>query len=97
MPTLEVDADMLEVIAKRKPLAKMLRIIDDSSQGYTTRELLRVVNSWGSAHKMIKQAEAGGYITRREVKPEGKGNWRKYNILTEKGKQVARLTNDLGI
>jgi hypothetical protein len=97
MPTLQVDAEVLNVIAKRKPLAKMLRIIDDSSQGYTTRELLRVVKSWGEGHKMIKQAEKEGYITRREVKPEGKGNWRKYNVLTPKGKAIADLARTIGI
>jgi hypothetical protein len=40
---------------------------------------------------LIKEAEAEGYITRREVKPEGRGNWRKYNVLTEKGRKLQGL------
>jgi hypothetical protein len=40
---------------------------------------------------LLKGAEAEGYITRREVKPEGRGNWRKYNVLTEKGRKLQGL------
>jgi hypothetical protein len=46
-------------------------------------------------HHVILQAEKEGYIERKRVKPQGKGNYLVYNRLTPKGKRLAMLSKKL--
>jgi hypothetical protein len=41
------------------------------------------------------QAEKEGYIKRKRVKPQGKGNYPVYNQLTPKGRRLAELNKKL--
>jgi DNA-binding MarR family transcriptional regulator len=46
-------------------------------------------------HHVILQAEKEGYIKRKRVKPQGKGNYLVYNSLTPKGRRLAKLSKKL--
>ncbi len=63
-----------------------------------SRELLNVLGEWGYGHKLtIAKRIQPGLVKRERIKPEGVGNWRFYNSLTQQGKEVVKLADRIGI
>ncbi len=73
-----------------RALIRMLMILSNTGDaGLYTRELLDQMGSIGYAQKMLKLGENKGYIRRvRNIKPDGKGNYRVMNYVTPKGKAL---------
>lgn len=75
-----------------RALIRMLMILSEAGDaGLYTRELLDRMGSVDYAQKMIRLGEEKGYIRRvRNIKPEGKGNYKVMNHITSKGKLIVR-------
>jgi hypothetical protein len=79
---LQVDKETLRLLVKQK------------GNALPTRILLQKLGA-NNLHHVILQAEKEGYIKRKRVKPQGKGNYLVYNHLTPKGKRLAELSRKL--
>ncbi len=75
-----------------RALIRMLMILSEvGDAGLYTRELLVRMGSVAYGQKMIKLGEEKGYIKRvRNIKPDGKGNYRVMNYISPKGKQLVK-------
>ena len=87
--------DMLKMRVEEKAVVRLLKTISDGN--YHTRELLNILGEWGYGHKLLMKAYKLGLVHRERTRHEGRGNWRVYNRLTKKGKQVIRLARQIGI
>ena len=87
--------DIIKLLIEERAVVRLLVTIRDRE--YHTRELLNMLGEWGYGHKLLLKAYKLGLIDRKRVKPKGKGNWRVYNKLTKKGKEVIRLAQRIGI
>lgn len=95
MTLLEVDKETLQLLVKRRAMLRVLSIlVKQKGNALTTRILLRKLGA-NNLHHVILQAEKEGYIKRKRVKPQGKGNYLVYNRLTPKGRRLAELNKKL--
>lgn len=95
MTLLEVDKETLRLLVKRRAMLRVLSIlVKQKGNALTTRILLRKLGA-NNLHHVILQAEKEGYIKRKRVKPQGKGNYLVYNRLTPKGSRLAELNKKL--
>lgn len=84
------------ILEMNRGLIHVLELIDQAPNGkISTRELLRTLNST-SMHKLLKEAEAFGFVKRELVKmPEGqKGGKMMANSLTEEGRVLLGLAGE---
>jgi hypothetical protein len=92
---LEVDKETLRLLVKRRAMLRVLSILVKQKENtLPTRILLRKLGA-NNLHHVILQAEKEGYIKRKRVKPQGKGNYLVYNSLTPKGRRLAKLSKKL--
>ncbi len=95
MTLLEVDKKTLQLLVKRRAMLRVLSIlVNQKGNALPTRILLRKLGA-NNLHYVILQAEKEGYIERKRVKPQGKGNYLVYNRLTPKGRRLAELNKKL--
>ena len=95
MTLLEVDKKTLRLLVKRRAMLRVLSIlVKQKGNALSTRILLRKLGA-NNLHHVILQAEEEGYIKRKRVKPQGKGNYLIYNRLTPKGRRLAKLNKKL--
>ena len=95
MTQLQVDKKTLRVLVKRRAMLRLLSIlIKQKGNTLPTRMLLQKLGA-NNLHHVILQAEKEGYIKRKRVKPQGKGNYLVYNRLTPKGRRLAELNKKL--
>jgi hypothetical protein len=87
--------EALKLIIKERALVRLLKTIDN--EAFDTRELLNELGEYGYGHKLLLKADKLGLVERRKVKPNGKGNWRISNKLSNKGKQVIKLAKEIGV
>jgi hypothetical protein len=75
-----------------RALIRMLVILSEAGDvGLYTVELLERVGSVSYGQKMLKLGEKNGYIRRvRNIKPNGRGNYRVVNYITPKGKRLVK-------
>ncbi len=85
----------LRLLIEQHALVRLLMIIENEK--CHTRELLNILGEWGYGHKLLLKAYELGLIERERVKPEGRGNWRVYNMLSKRGKEVLKLAKEIGI
>lgn len=83
------DAELADLLIREKGLLRLLNTIGGNR--YYTRELLKLMKEWGYGHRLLRTAESLRLVKRERKEPEGKGNWRVYNSLTEKGKKALAL------
>jgi hypothetical protein len=92
---LQVDKKTLRLLVKRRAMLRLLSIlIKQKGNTLPTRMLLQKLGA-NNLHHVILQAEKEGYIKRKRVKPQGKGNYSVYNHLTPKGRRLAELDKKL--
>jgi hypothetical protein len=92
---LEVDKETLRLLVKRRAMLRVLSILlKQKENALSTRILLQRLGA-NNLHHVILQAEKEGYIKRKRVKPQGKGNYLVYNRLTPKGRRLAELNKKL--
>jgi hypothetical protein len=92
---LEIDKETLRLLIKRRAMLRVLSmLVKQKGNTLPTRILLRKLGA-NNLHRVILQAEKEGYIERKRVKPQGKGNYLVYNRLTSKGKRLAILSKKL--
>jgi hypothetical protein len=92
---LQVDKETLRLLVKRRAMLRLLSIlIKQKGNVLPTRILLQRLGA-NNLHHVILQAEKEGYIKRKRVKPQGKGNYPVYNQLTPKGRRLAELNKKL--
>jgi len=92
---LQVDKETLRFLVKRRAMLRVLSVlVKQKGNALPTRVLLRKLGA-NNFHHMILQAEKEGYIKRKRVKPQGKGNYLVYNCLTPKGRRLAELNKKL--
>jgi hypothetical protein len=92
---LQVDKETLRLLVKRRAMLRVLSILaKQKGNVLTTRILLQKLGA-NNLHHVILQAEKEGYIKRKRVKPQGKGNYLVYNRLTPKGRRLAELNKKL--
>lgn len=95
MTLLEVDKKTLQLLVKHRAMLRVLSIlVKQKGNALPTRILLRKLGA-NNLHHVILQAEKEGYIERKRVKPQGKGNYLVYNHLTPKGRKLAELNKKL--
>lgn len=95
MTLLEVDRETLRLLVKRRAMLRVLSIlIKQKGNALPTRILLQKLGA-NNLHHVILQAEKEGYIKRKRVKPQGRGNYLVYNHLTPKGRRLADLNKKL--
>ncbi|MDP8888951.1 MAG: hypothetical protein M3M89_04915 [Thermoproteota archaeon] len=95
MTLLEIDKETLRLLVKRRAMLRVLSIlVKQKGNALTTRILLRKLGA-NNLHHVILQAEKEGYIKRKRVKPQGKGNYLVYNRLTPKGRRLTELNKKL--
>ena len=95
MTLLEIDKETLRLLVKRRAMLRVLSmLVKQKGNTLPTRILLRKLGA-NNLHHVILQAEKEGYIERKRVKPQGKGNYLVYNHLTPKGKRLAMLSKKL--
>ncbi len=86
---------LLKVMIEERAVVRLVKTIGDGR--YHTRELLNILGEWGYGHKLLLKAYELGLVERERVKPEGRGNWRVYNMLSKRGKEVLKLAKEIGI
>jgi hypothetical protein len=92
---LQIEMELLQVLIKRRAMLRVLAVLDkERDHSLPTRILLQKLGA-NNLHHMIVQAEKEGYIKRKRVKPQRKGNYPVYNSLTPKGRRLAKLNNKL--
>ena len=92
---MQVDKKTLRLLVKRRAKLRVLSVlIKQKENELPTRVLLQNLGA-NNLHHVILQAEKEGYIKRKRVKPQGKGNYLVYNRLTSKGKRLAELNKKL--
>ena len=92
---MQVDKETLRLLVKRRAMLRVLSILAKHKENaLPTRILLQKLGA-NNLHHVILQAEKEGYIKRKRVKPQGKGNYRVYNHLTPKGRRLAELNKKL--
>jgi hypothetical protein len=92
---LQVDKETLRLLVKRRAMLRVLSILAiQKGNALSTRILLQKLGA-NNLHHVILQAEKEGYIKRKRVKPQGKGNYLVYNRLTPKGRRLAELNKKL--
>ncbi|HJU34622.1 MAG TPA: hypothetical protein VJ695_05840 [Nitrososphaera sp.] len=92
---MQVDKETLRLLVKRRPMLRVLSVlVKQKGNALPTRILLQKLGA-NNLHHVILQAEKEGYIKRKRVKPQGKGNYLVYNHLTPKGKRLAELSRKL--
>jgi predicted transcriptional regulator len=92
---LQINKETLQLLVKRRAMLRVLSILAKQKENaLPTRILLQKLGA-NNLHHVILQAEKEGYIKRKRVKPQGKGNYRIYNRLTPKGKRLAELNKKL--
>jgi hypothetical protein len=92
---LQVDKKTLWLLVKRRAMLRVLSIlVKQNGNALPTRTLLQKLGA-NNLHHVILQAEKEGYIKRKRVKPQGKGNYLVYNHLTPKGRRLAELSKKL--
>ena len=92
---LQVDKETLRLLIKHRAMLRVLSIlVKQKGNALPTRMLLQKLGA-NNLHRVILQAEKEGYIKRKRVKPQGKGNYRVYNSLTPKGRRLAELNKKL--
>ncbi len=95
MTLLQVDKKTLRLLVKRRAMLRVLSIlVKQKGNALPTRTLLQKLGA-NNLHHVILQAEKEGYIKRKRVKPQGKGNYLVYNHLTPKGRRLAELNKKL--
>ena len=95
MTLLQVDKETLRLLVKRRAMLRVLSILaKQKGNALSTRILLQKLGA-NNLHHVILQAEKEGYIKRKRVKPQGKGNYLVYNRLTPKGRRLAELSKKL--
>ena len=95
MTRLQIDRELLQVLIKRRAMLRVLTVLDkEKGHSLPTRILLQRLGA-NNLHHMILQAEKEGYIKRKRVKPQRKGNHPVYNSLTSKGRRLAKLSKKL--
>ena len=95
MTLLQVDKETLRLLVKRRAMLRVLSILAiQKGNALSTRMLLQKLGA-NNLHHVILQAEKEGYIKRKRVKPQGKGNYLVYNRLTPKGRRLAELNKKL--
>ena len=85
----------MRVLVEEKPIVRLLKTIGNDT--YHTRELLDTLKGWSYGHRLLLRAEKLGLIERKRSRPEGRGNWRVYNRLTGKGREVLKIARRLGV
>ncbi|HEV3432988.1 MAG TPA: hypothetical protein VG098_03240 [Nitrososphaera sp.] len=92
---MQVDKETLRLLVKRRAMLRVLSILfKQKGNALPTRVLLQKLGA-NNLHHVILQAEREGYIKRKRVKPQGKGNYLVYNHLTPKGRRLAELNKKL--
>jgi hypothetical protein len=92
---IRVDKETLRTLVKRRAMLRVLSILaKQKGNVLSTRRLLQELGA-NNLHHAILQAEKEGYIKRKRVKPQGKGNHPVYNHLTPKGRRLAELNKQL--
>lgn len=92
---LQVDKETLRLLIKHRAMLRVLSIlVKQKGNALPTRMLLQKLGA-NNLHRVVLQAEKEGYIKRKRVKPQGKGNYRVYNSLTPKGRRLAELNKKL--
>jgi hypothetical protein len=92
---LQVDKETLRLLVKRRAMLRVLSVLFKQKENtLPTRVLLQKLGA-NNLHHVILQAEREGYIKRKRVKPQGKGNYLVYNRLTPKGRRLAKLNKKL--
>jgi hypothetical protein len=92
---LELNKETLRILVKRRAMVRVLSIlVKQKGNALPTRILLQKLGA-NNLHHVILQAEQEGYIRRKRIKPQGKGNYLVYNQLTSKGKGLAELNKKL--
>jgi hypothetical protein len=95
LKVLEVDKETLRLLVKRRAMLRVLSVLfKQKGNVLPTRLLLQKLGA-NNLHHVILQAEREGYIKRKRVKPQGKGNYLVYNHLTPKGRRLAALNKKL--
>ena len=95
MTLLQVDKKTLRLLVKRRAMLRVLSIlVKQKGNALPTRTLLQKLGA-NNLHHVILQAEKEGYIKRKRVKPQGKGNYLVYNHLAPKGRRLAELSKKL--
>ena len=87
--------ELLRLLIRERGVVKLLRTI--GSDSYPTRELLNILKEWGYGHILLLKANKLGLVERERVRNQGKGNWRVYNRLTKKGRDVIKLAELIGV
>ena len=92
---LELNKETLRILVKRRAMVRVLSIlVKQKGNALPTRVLLQKLGA-NNLHHVILYAEQEGYIRRKRIKPQGKGNYLVYNQLTSKGKRLAKLNKKL--
>jgi hypothetical protein len=92
---LQVDKETLRLLVKHRAMLRVLSIlVKQKGNALSTRILLQKLGA-NNLHHVILQAEKEGYIKRKRVRPQGKGNYLVYNHLTPKGRRLAELNKKL--
>ena len=86
---------LVKLLVEEKALVKLLKTVGEGS--YHTRELLGIIGEWGYGHKLLVKAHRLGLVDRERIKRDGRGNWRIYNKLSKKGREVIRLAEQIGV
>jgi predicted transcriptional regulator len=58
-------------------------------------KLLKKLKSTGYGQHIIRRAVREGYMTKKEQRPEGRGNYLVINYLTPKGKKLLANLSEL--
>ena len=92
-----VELNKLKVLINERPLIPLLKILKKNKELHT-RELLIAMGSWGYGQSLMKRATYLGLIERKvkKEKSPGRGKPRIYNSLTNKGREVVGLADEVG-
>src|SRR5680860_1456451 len=92
-----VELNILKVLINERPLIPLLRVLKKNKELHT-RELLITMGSWGYGQSLMKRATNLGLIERKvkKEKSRGRGKPRIYNALTNKGREVVKLSDRIG-
>lgn len=82
-------AHLLRILVKERAIVRLLKTIGYAE--YPTRELLQKLGAYGYGHKLLLKAQSNGLVQRKVVKN------RIYNRLTNDGKKLIKLSNEIGL
>jgi hypothetical protein len=84
------DTRLVKILVEQKALVKLLKTIG-LGRGYSTRELLTKLGTYGYGHKLLLRAHKNGLVDRKNEKNKV------YNSLTSDGKKIVAIAKEIGV